>query len=112
MLLLRHRAAFPPCFCFLAALLIAPLYAQDKPEAPRPQSQPDAVPDASRQASSATQPVAISLAEAIRLARANSTVFNAALSEAKAAHEDRTQARDALLPQVSYSNQYLYTQAN
>jgi outer membrane protein TolC len=56
--------------------------------------------------------VEISLGKAIELARANSAVYNAALTEAGSAREDRTQARDALLPQVSYNNQYLYTQAN
>src|SRR5215470_10986418 len=109
---LRHRAAFPLCFSFLAAFLSAPIQAQDKPEAPRPQARPDGAPNASQQTSSASGPAEISLALAIRLARANSTVYNAALTEAGSAHEDRTQARDALLPQVSYNNQYLYTQAN
>jgi len=109
---LRHQAAVSLCFFFLAALLISPIYAQDKPEAPRPQSRPDAAPNAGPQASSATQGEEISLAAAIRLARANSTIYNAALTEAGSAHEDRTQARDALLPQVAYNNQYLYTQAN
>src|SRR5262245_45334844 len=104
---LRHQAAVALCFSFLTA----PIRAQDKPEAPRPQSQPAAA-SASEKASSAPGPREISLAEAIRLARANSTVYNAALTEAGAAREDRTQARDALLPQVTYNNQYLYTQAN
>jgi len=109
---LRHQAAFPLCFSLLAAFLSAPIHAQDKPEAPRPQAQPEAAPNASEPTSSASGPAEISLALAIRLARANSTVYNAALTEASAAHEDRTQARDALLPQVTYNNQYLYTQAN
>src|SRR5215510_8160700 len=104
---LRHQAAFLLCFSFLAAFLSAPIHAQDKPEAPRPQARPDAALNGSQQTSSASGPVEISLAEAIRLARANSTVYNAALTEAGAAHEDRTQARDALLPQVTYNNQYL-----
>src|SRR5262249_6338276 len=62
--------------------------------------------------SSTAQPAEISLAKAIALARRNSTVYNAALTEAVSAGEDRTQARDALLPQVTYNNQYLYTQPN
>ena len=109
---LRHQAALPLCFSVLAAFLSAAIHAQDKPEAPRPQAQAEAVPNAPRETSSAGGPAEISLALAIRLARANSTVYNAALTEAGAAHEDRTQARDALLPQVTYNNQYLYTQAN
>src|SRR5262249_49633145 len=85
---------------------------QDRPEAPLPQSQPAKAVHASEQTSSTAQPAEISLAKAIALARANSTFYNAALTEAGSAHEDRTQARDALLPQVTYNNQYLYTQAN
>ena len=84
-------------------------FAQDKPEAPEPQA-PRA--PAAFENSSPTEPVQLSLAAALALARQNSTVYQAALAEAGAAHEQRTQARDALLPQVAYNNQYLYTQAN
>src|SRR6516165_7447628 len=83
-------------------------FAQDKPEAPEPQA-PRA--PAGFENSSPTEPVQLSLAAALALARQNSTVYQAALAEAGAAHEQRTQARDALLPQVAYNNQYLYTQA-
>jgi outer membrane protein TolC len=107
-----RQAAFPLGLFLLIALAIIPISAQDKPEAPRPQSQPASAVTSSSQASSATQPAEISLAKAIELARANSTAYNAALTEAGSAHEDRAQARDALLPQVTYNNQYLYTQAN
>lgn len=86
------------------------LFAQDKPEAPQPQ--PPLTAAASQHPSSTTDSVQVSLAKALELARANSTVYNAAVTEAKSAHEDRAQARDALLPQVSYNNEYLYTQAN
>src|SRR5215468_2754964 len=91
-------------------IAVAPwcISAQEKPAAPKPQTA--AVP--TQAASPTAEPLQISLAKAIELARANSTVYNAALTEAGSAHEDRTQARDALLPQVSYNNQYLYTQAN
>src|SRR5262245_47601937 len=110
---LMHRpSAASLRVALLAAYAAASVSAQDKPEAPQPQSQSSAANPASQQLSSATQPVEISLAKAIELARANSTVYNAAVTEAGVAHEDRTQARDALLPQVTYNNQYLYTQAN
>lgn len=98
-------------FTLLAALCVIDVYGQDKPEAPEPQSQPTAT-AASQQSPPSAKPVEVSLAKAIELARTNSTVYNAALTEAGSAHENRTQARDALLPQVSYNNQYLYTQAN
>ena len=82
---LRHQAALPLCFSFLAAFLSTAIHAQDKPEAPRPQAQAEAVPNAPRETSSAGGPAEISLALAIRLARANSTVYNAALTDAGAA---------------------------
>lgn len=107
-----HQAAFPLRLSLLFALAITPISAQDKPEAPRPQAQPAAGVTASPQAAPATPSDEISLAKAIQLARANSTVYSAALTEAGSANEDRAQARDALLPQVAYNNQYLYTQAN
>ena len=50
--------------------------------------------------------------EAIRRAQANEPVFAAALAENKALALDRTTARAALLPQVRYYNQFLYTQSN
>ena len=92
-------------------IVLAPFLvrAQDKPEAPQPQSPP---PPAATQTPAAGEPVQVSLSQALALARANSTVYQAALTEAASAREDRTQARDALLPQVVYSNQVLYTQPN
>ncbi len=60
-----------------------------------------------------TAPVpTITLEEALERARANSVPFQAALTESKVAHEDRVQARAALLPSLSYTNQYLYTEGN
>ena len=102
---------------FLRCVLLLPLaggagFAQDKPEAPKPRPLPNAAQATAGQASSAAGPAQISLAKAIELARANSTVYNAAQAEAGSAREDRNQARDALLPQASYTNEYLYTQAN
>ena len=88
--------------------------AQEKPQAPQPQNNPPVEPARVQQTSATNpaEPVQLSLAQALNLARANSTVYQAALTEAASAHEDRTQARAALLPQVAYNNQYLYTQAN
>jgi len=107
-----HQAAILGRVALLLAFGGARASAQDKPEPPQPQSQSAVAASGSQQGSSAAQPVEISLAKAIELARANSTVYNAALTEAGSAREDRNQSRDALLPQVTYENQYLYTQAN
>lgn len=60
-----------------------------------------------------TAPVpTITLEEALLRARANSVSFQAAVTESKIAHEDRVQARAALLPSLNYNNQYLYTEGN
>ena len=60
-----------------------------------------------------TTPVpTITLEEALQRARANSPQFQAAVTESKIAHEDRVQARAALLPSLNYNNQYLYTEGN
>lgn len=54
----------------------------------------------------------LTLKDALTLARENSTVFQAAATNAAIAAEDRKQARDALLPAVGYNNEFLYTQSN
>jgi outer membrane protein len=55
---------------------------------------------------------AITLEQALALARANEPTFAAAVATSKTAHLDRAIARSALLPSVVYHNQYLYTQPN
>jgi outer membrane protein len=83
--------------------------AQAKPEAPQPSENLAA---SAAQTPSAGEPVPLSLASALARAKANSAVYNAALSEAASAGIDRALARGALLPQVVYNNEYLYTQSN
>jgi len=60
----------------------------------------------------ATQPspVAISLDEAIARARSNEPTFAAAVAQAKIAKLDQSIAHAALLPNVDYNNQYVYTE--
>jgi outer membrane protein len=55
---------------------------------------------------------AITLDQALSLARANEPAFAAAVAASKTAQLDRSIARAALLPSVVYHNQYLYTQPN
>lgn len=57
-------------------------------------------------------PIAITLDEAISRARANEPAFAAAAAASKNAALDQSIARAALLPNVAYDNQYLYTQSN
>ena len=54
--------------------------------------------------------VSISLEDAIKRAQSSSTAFAASNTDAQVAQSERTIARSALLPNVVYHNQYLYTQ--
>lgn len=54
----------------------------------------------------------VTLQEALERARANSAQFRAAATAALLAREDRVQARAGLLPSVSYSTSYIYTEGN
>jgi outer membrane protein len=60
----------------------------------------------------AQPPQVVTLADAIEQARRVDARFQSALTDAKLAHEDRTQARNAILPTVSYTSQALLTQGN
>ena len=107
---LTHRLR---TFLLAAALLASALRAaraQEPPDAPKPQA--TAQNSSASRAPATSEPVQVSLASALSMARKNSTVYQTALTESGSAHEDRTQARDALFPQVSYNNQVLYTQGN
>ena len=97
---------------FIAASSGSLSAAQEKPAAPAPQPSANAAPAASDGQADKDNPVQLSLSSALRLARKNSTVYNAALMEAGSAGIDRALARDALLPQVNFNNEYLYTQSN
>jgi outer membrane protein len=55
---------------------------------------------------------AITLDQALSLARTNEPMFVAVVAASKTAQLDRSIARAALLPSVVYHNQYLYTQPN
>lgn len=55
-------------------------------------------------------PLRITLQDALNRARANSTQFQLATTDAAIAKQDRYQAGAALLPSVTYNNQVLYTQ--
>jgi outer membrane protein len=59
-----------------------------------------------------TASVTVTLQDALERARKNDPLFLSAISDAKSAHEDRIQARAALLPTISATTQYLGTQGN
>jgi outer membrane protein TolC len=76
---------------------------------------PPAAPTASsgpQQTSSTTAPaLRLTLQEALDRARKNSVAYQAALTSSGLAREDRTQARNALLPAANYNNSVIYTQS-
>ncbi len=57
-------------------------------------------------------PPAIDLKTALAMAHKNDAVYQAAVTQAALAHEDKRQARAALLPSLTFLNEYLYTQPN
>lgn len=63
-------------------------------------------------ASSTQAPLTLTLQDALNRARANSVQFQAALTDQGVAHEDKVQARAALLPSVTYNNEFIYTEPN
>ena len=65
-----------------------------------------------RSATPADPTLRLTLDDALVRARQNSPQFRAALAEAQIAHEDTKQAKDALLPTLTYNNEMLYTQGN
>lgn len=71
-----------------------------------------AISAAGQQKPADASPLRLTLAEALNRARSNSVVYQAALTDAKIAHEDKKQSLTALLPSVNYSNSAIYSQAN
>lgn len=63
-------------------------------------------------APAASAPLRLTLEDALQRARKNNPLFQAALTAAGLAREDRTQARNALLPTVMYNNSALYTKSS
>ena len=57
-------------------------------------------------------PVTITLRDAIERARKNDPTYLSAVSDAKSASEDRLQARNAMLPNITATTQYLGTQGD
>jgi outer membrane protein TolC len=60
----------------------------------------------------AVPPVTVTLQDALERARKYDAQFLGAVADAKIAHEDRLQARNAMLPTVTATTQYLGTQGN
>ena len=63
-------------------------------------------------APSGSNPLRLTLEEALRRARENSVTYQAAITDASLAREDKKQAIGALLPSVNYVNSAIYTEGN
>src|ERR1700732_967745 len=61
---------------------------------------------------SVASPLRLTLEDALDRARKNSVQFQAAVTNAGLARQDRKQAFDALLPTVTYNNSAIYTQGS
>jgi outer membrane protein TolC len=66
--------------------------------------------DSTQRRAAISPPLRVTLREALDRARKNSTQLQAALTTAALGREDQTQARDTLLPSVTYNNSASYTQ--
>jgi outer membrane protein TolC len=63
-----------------------------------------------QKASAEPSTLRLTLADALDRARRNSVVYQAAVTEARIAHEDKKQSVASLLPSVNYNNSAIYTQ--
>jgi outer membrane protein TolC len=104
------KLALPIVTLAASLLLGAPAItsAGQRQETPLPAPAEKAPPS---QQASATAPLRLTLQDALDRARKNSTQYQTAVTNAGLAREDRTQARDALLPSVAYNNSAIYTQS-
>jgi outer membrane protein TolC len=92
------------------SLLLCALPSVAQEANPEPASaQPSAQQTAQPASVPGTAPLRLTLQDALDRARKNSTQFQAALTTAALARQDRTQARNALLPTVTYNNSVIYT---
>jgi outer membrane protein TolC len=59
-----------------------------------------------------SEPLRLTLEDALQRAQKNSTAYHAAVTDAGIAREDKKQALAALLPSVNYNNSAIYTDGN
>jgi outer membrane protein len=124
-------------FCIAAlsgAAFLAPAVAGQMPDAPVPKGRPSPVVQVAQAmtqtkgtgvaveqtgqlqvpptTNNAGPPLTLTLADALARAQKNSPQFQAAVTAANMAHENRVQARAAMLPSLDYEMDYLNTQGN
>jgi outer membrane protein TolC len=106
---MRLVRRFPSCLCaclvscfILASNVKAQQSARLSENAPATSQAPASGP--------ASAPLRLAMQDALARARKNSAVYQAAVTDAGVAREDKNQARDALLPSVNYNNSAIYSQ--
>jgi len=102
----RTLSGVAASLAFFACALVSAAQETPPPSAPEPASPQQAA----QPTNSSAAPLRITLQDALDRARKNSTQFQAALTTDALARQDRTQARNALLPTVTYNNSAIYTQ--
>jgi outer membrane protein TolC len=93
-------------------LIFGALRQQVAAQTPPPSTGPESSVQLVQPTGQSVPPITITLQDALERARKNDPLFLSAISDAKSAHEDRIQARAALLPTISATTQYLGTQGN
>ncbi len=97
----------------IALWFFAGTSAAQQPEAPAPKHLATAAATPSKPSVGATGAVMVlTLQDALNLAKKNSPQFQAALTEAGVAREDKNIARAGLLPNANFNTGMIYTQAN
>lgn len=115
---MNKNARIPAMICGLLLMAATRLFGGQQPEAPEPKRIAVLTAGAAQQAKATTPGgnadarVALTLQEALALAKKNSTQLQAAVTEAGVAHEDKNIARAELLPNVNFNTAAIYTQSN
>lgn len=86
--------------------------AQDQAAPPAPSGQSDVQLLQPQGPGQATPPTTVTLQDALERARKLDPTLLGAVYDARSAHEDRVQARNAMLPTITGTSQYLNTQGN
>ena len=101
----RRVIALAGCAAWLTALA-----AQTVSASPQQQALPSS--PGQQRAAPALPGLVLTLADALDRARKNAQQYQSAIIGAAVAHEDRVQAKAALLPNANWFNQFIYTQPN
>ena len=104
-----HLPTLAACLLLSSAIQ---LFAQNAPGTPQSNAVPEKIGAQSAPAVTPGDAQAITLQDALQRARANSAQFQTAATAALLAREDRVQSRAGMLPSVSYTTSFIYTQGN